>query len=135
METIFIQETDQHLLDVLTQALELKNYQVYAIHESDTDFLSLIEQMPPHVVMLDYKLKGQQCLEIFVEIKKAYPHLPLIALSCNHNINTVAMEIGFDDYIKKPFDLDHLYCTLRKHIKAPTPSQQRGFSASYVNQV
>ncbi len=123
MKKIIIQETDQHVLDVLTQALELENYQVYALQQSDKNFMELIDQARPHVVMLDYRLSGQQCLEIFMQIKQKYPHLPLIALSCNHNINTVAMEVGFDDYIPKPFDLDHLYVTLRKHIPDPTEKQ------------
>jgi DNA-binding response OmpR family regulator len=119
MKKIIIQETDPNVLDVLTQALELENYDVYALQKTDQDFLELIDKTRPHVVMLDYRLTGKECLEIFATIRKTYPHLPLIALSCNHNINTVAMEVGFDDYIPKPFDLDQLYQTLRKYIPDP----------------
>lgn len=119
MHTILIQETDPNVLDVLKQALAIENYKVYAMHSCDENFIKLIEETRPHVVMLDYRLDGKRCLEIFVEIKNKYPHLPLIALSCNHNINTVAPVLGFDDYIEKPFDLDDLYLTLRKFIPNP----------------
>ena len=119
MSTIIIQETDEHVLEVLKEALNLEHYSVYALQECDDNFIELIEKARPHVVMLDYRLDGKRCLEIFKEIKDLYPHLPLIALSCNHNINTVASEIGFDDYIPKPFDLDHLYTTLRRFIPEP----------------
>lgn len=116
MHTIIIQESDPNVLDVLKQALEIEHYKVYGLEQFEENFMELIEKTRPHVVMLDYRLEGKRCLEIFLEIKKIYPHLPLIALSCNHNINTVAPELGFDDYIEKPFDLDGLYLTLRKFI-------------------
>ena len=120
MSTIILQETDPHVLDVLQTALAEENFSVYAMQHCDEDFMKLIEETRPHVVMLDYRLDGKKCLEIFVEIKNRYPHLPLIALSCNHNINTVAPELGFDGYIAKPFDLDELYRTLRRFIPNPT---------------
>jgi DNA-binding response OmpR family regulator len=113
MEKIIVQDTDP---DVLTQALELENFQVYALNELETDFMQLIDDFRPHVIMLDYRLSGKRTIEIFNEIKSKYAHLPIIALSCNHNINTVAIELGFDDYIRKPFDIDLLYEILRKHI-------------------
>jgi DNA-binding response OmpR family regulator len=99
MNTIIIQETDRHVLEVLQTALTEENFNVYAMQHCDEDFMRLIE--------------------IFNRIRMKYPHLPLIALSCNHNINTVAPELGFDGYIPKPFDLDELYRTLRRFIPSP----------------
>jgi CheY-like chemotaxis protein len=66
--------------------------------------------------MLDYRLNGDSCIEICQQIKARYPHIPVIAMSCNYNINGVYDQQGFDDYIAKPFDLDVLYATLRKYI-------------------
>jgi hypothetical protein len=40
----------------------------------------------------------------------------VIALSCNYNIDKLYGENGFDDYIRKSFDLDLLYSILRKYI-------------------
>lgn len=77
--------------------------------------LSIIDQYRPHVVMLDYRLDGNLCLDILKKIKVKYPHLPVIAMSCNCNINEEYCVSGFDDYIQ-PFDLDQLYSTLRMHI-------------------
>ncbi len=116
METIIVQETDAGVLDVLTQALELENFQVYPLQDTEHNFLELIEKARPHVVILDFKINGVKSLQILRTIKAEYPHLPVIALSCNNNINTVALANGFDDYIRKPFDLDLLYTVLRKHI-------------------
>ncbi len=116
METIIVQETDASVLDVLIQALELENFQVYPLQDTEHNFLALIDEIRPHVVILDFKITGVKSLQILRTIKTAYPHLPVIALSCNNNINTVALAHGFDDYIRKPFDFELLYTVLRKHI-------------------
>ncbi len=76
----------------------------------------MIARLRPHVVVLDYRLEGIDCVRICREIKVRYPHLPVVAMSCNCNINEVYNKHGFDDYIPKPFDLEHLYQVLRKHI-------------------
>ncbi len=116
MQTIIIQDTDEAILDILTIALQMENFQVYSVLDYDSNFLDLIDQLRPHVVMLDYKLDGKACIKICHQIKEKYPHLPVIALRCHHNINEEYNKHGFDDYIPKPFDLDLLYDVLRKHI-------------------
>jgi len=120
---IILQETDQDILEILKYVLEQEGYQVYALLDSDADFLALIEEHRPHVVMLDFRLDGKISLEILGIIKAKYPHLPVIAMSCNHNINDEYSKIGFDDYIPKPFDLDHLYLTIRKYIPKNVPKE------------
>ncbi|WP_379090682.1 response regulator [Pedobacter sp. UC225_65] len=116
METIIVQDTDKNILEVLTLALELENFTVYPLQDCEANFLELIDKARPHVVMLDFRIDGKKCMEILQTIKKKYPTLPVIAMSCNNNINTVALAKGFDGYIEKPFDFDLLYRILRKHI-------------------
>ena len=116
MKTIVIQETDKDILEVLYAALELEGFNVYALGEADEDFLEVIDKARPHVVMLDFRLSGEECKEVCQQIKKRYPHLPVLALSCNSNINDLYSKAGFDGYIEKPFDLDQLYHILRRYI-------------------
>ena len=79
---------------------------MYALLEADRDFLQLIDKARPHVVMLDFRFNGKGSKLVCREIKKRYPHLPVLALSSNSNIQSVYGKAGFDDYIAKPFDLD-----------------------------
>jgi DNA-binding response OmpR family regulator len=116
METIIIQDTDQDILDILYVALEMAGFQVYALSDIGPDFLQLVEKAKPHVVAIDYRLSGEDAKRCCREIKERYPHLPVLALSCNSNINETYNESGFDGYIPKPFDLDLLYRILREHI-------------------
>nr|WP_068890327.1 response regulator [Pedobacter panaciterrae] len=121
METIIVQETDAAILDVLTEALTIEGFEVLPVADIREDFLSLVDQHRPHVVMLDYRLDGEACKQTCFQIKQRFPHLPIIAMSCNYNIDRLYGANGFDGYIRKPFDLDMLYAILRRHI----PEQQK----------
>jgi len=123
-ETIIVRDTDKHVLEVLTMALELENFNVFGLQDCHANFIELIEKHRPHVVMLDFRIAGQKCMDILKTIKASYPNLPVIAMSCNNNINTVAYASGFDGYIEKPFDFDLLYRILRKHIAKKTEPPQ-----------
>ena len=123
-ETIIVQETDADVLDILTLALQMEGFSVFPLLDCGEDFLELIEEVRPHVVVLDYKLDGKRSIEICHLIKARFPHLPVLALSCNSNINEEYDRFGFDGYIKKPFDLDLLYRVLRTHIPKLLPGNR-----------
>jgi DNA-binding NtrC family response regulator len=120
METVLIQDRDKDILEILTTALELENFNVYTVMEQQDDLLNMIDNLRPHVVVLDYRMEGKDCVAICRAIKARYPHLPVVAMSCNSNIHEVYDRHGFDDYIPKPFDLEQLYQILRKHIHQHT---------------
>lgn len=116
METIVVQETNAATLDILTAALEMENFKVFPLTEAGEDLLELIDQAKPHAVILNYEFNNHTCIQLCLSIKRKYPHLPVLAISCNYNINLEYSKHGFDGYIAKPFDLDLLYRILRNHI-------------------
>jgi len=116
METIVIQETDQAVRDVLTLALEAEGFSVLTFAECNSDFITTIDRIRPHLIILDFKISGADCIKMCKLIKESFPHLPVLTMSCNSNINNVYNQFGFDGYISKPFDLDLLYQVLRKYI-------------------
>ncbi|MDP9046670.1 MAG: response regulator [Bacteroidota bacterium] len=122
MKNIIIQETDASILEMITIALSLDGLSVVPIKSCSEDFLTLIDKHRPHAILLEYFLDGANCIESCRQIKSIYPRLPVIALSCNNHINELYEQGGFDDYIRKPFDLAVLYKVLRKQIPKETTS-------------
>ena len=116
MERIVIQETDPAVLEVLEMVLTEAGFEVHATDHCAPDFLDIIAAKQPHVVVLDFKLSGKEAIDICYQVKQRFPHLSIIAISFNYNINQDYELHGFDDYIRKPFDLDLLVKILRKHI-------------------
>jgi DNA-binding response OmpR family regulator len=116
METIIIQETDAGVLDVLTIALQLEGFEVYSLTAIDGNLLALIADNRPRAIVLDFEFNDFICIQFCQRIKKKHPHLPILTISCNSNINQEYNKYGFDGCIEKPFDLNLLYQTLKKHI-------------------
>jgi len=55
------------------------------------------------VDILTVALQMEKGVQICHRIKRVYPHLPVIAMSCNSNINDEYNKHGFDDYIPQAF--------------------------------
>lgn len=111
---LLIQENEQDIIDILCIALQIEGYETFPVLGYEADFVALIRRICPHLVMLDYKLDGRECLRTAKTIRRSYPTLPLVATSCNETIAETYRDHGFDGCIAKPFDLDCLYVLLRK---------------------
>jgi len=115
MKKVIVQDTDFDLLETLTFLLQDASFEVLPIlHYKDV--ASQISSFNPHLVLLDFRLSGTECTCLCASIKKDFPLLPVLALSCNHNIQKEYALAGFDDYISKPFDIDHLLSVLEKFM-------------------
>ena len=115
---IIVHEADSNIRDILSYVLEEAGYHSILVADCD-DIIGLVSEFKPQVLVLDYIVSGIQSIKTCKEVKALFPHLPVIALSCNPKISKIYKNGGFDDYIPKPFDLDHLHDVLRKHTVAP----------------
>ena len=85
------------------------------------DALSLARQTPPDLVLLDIGLPGMDGLDAIKRFKEQF-HVPVIFVTARRrNLDEVlGLELGADDYITKPFDVDVLIA----HIKAVLRRQE-----------
>jgi DNA-binding response OmpR family regulator len=79
------------------------------------DALKLARQNPPDLVLLDIGLPGMDGLDAIKRFKEQF-RVPVIFVTARRrNLDEVlGLELGADDYITKPFDVDVLIA----HIKA-----------------
>jgi DNA-binding response OmpR family regulator len=116
METILIHEPDAAILDILNTALQMEGYQVYRLENHDFNALELIRRHRAKLLLLDCWLSSYAGKRLCGWIKAHFPCLPVIALSCDNDIDIHYRDFGFDDYLRKPFDLASLYQVIRKHL-------------------
>ncbi len=107
--------------------LEQAGYQVHPAANAE-DALAFVRHSPPDLVLLDIALPGMDGLEALRELKSRHD-LPVIFLTGRRREldEVVGLELGADDYITKPFDVDvvlaHVKAVLRRAEKGPQPEK------------
>ncbi len=107
--------------------LEQAGYQVHTAANAE-DALSFVRHAPPDLVLLDIALPGMDGLDALRELKSQHD-LPVIFLTGRRREldEVVGLELGADDYITKPFDVDvvlaHIKAVLRRTEKTSQPDK------------
>jgi DNA-binding response OmpR family regulator len=111
---ILLVDDDALMRRSLAFNLEQAGYQASAAASAE-DALAMTRRDPPDLVLLDINLPGMDGLDALRRFKDQ-AGLPVIFLTARRrNLDeVVGLELGADDYITKPFDVD----VLLAHIKA-----------------
>jgi DNA-binding response OmpR family regulator len=112
--TILLVDDDALMRRSLAFHVEQAGYQVHTAANAE-DAISFVRTSPPDLVILDIGLPGMDGLDALREIKAGH-NLPVIFLTGRRREldEVVGLELGADDYITKPFDVD----VVLAHIKA-----------------
>lgn len=117
MYKIFIVEDDRTIADGLQRHLEQWDYKVCQVQDFSNVAAEFV-QAAPHLVLMDIKLpffNGYHWCSAIRKVSK----VPVIFLSsASDNMNIVmAVNMGGDDFIPKPFDLDVLTAKIQAMLR------------------
>jgi DNA-binding response OmpR family regulator len=112
--TILLVDDDALMRRSLAFHVEQAGYQVHTAANAE-DALTFVRYSLPDLVILDIGLPGMDGLDALREMKTQH-NLPVIFLTARRREldEVVGLELGADDYITKPFDVD----VVLAHIKA-----------------
>ncbi|MBU3933954.1 MAG: response regulator [Candidatus Omnitrophica bacterium] len=103
---ILIIEDEEDIVELIRYNLEREGFVIHSA-ENGEDGLRLTKNLKPSLVILDLMLPGIDGLEVAKRMKKDDnpPHIPIIMLTAKTGESDVivGLELGADDYIKKPF--------------------------------
>jgi DNA-binding response OmpR family regulator len=115
MEQIRVLVVDDELFvgELMKEYLSIIGYEVTAVSNGE-DALSVFQQSPPHIVILDIRMPGMGGMEVLKAIKEKNRTTAVIMLSAYGDPETVneALRLGADHYLQKPMNLKHLVETL-----------------------
>lgn len=107
---LLIIEDDAEILSLLDFIFCEEGYNV-VLSETGAESREL-STIRPDLVLLDLRLtkQGREGIEICRHIKShlSTSHIPVILLSAERDIKEVCLQCGADNYLSKPFDIDHL---------------------------
>jgi DNA-binding response OmpR family regulator len=126
---ILLVDDDALMRRSLAFHVERAGYRVHTAANAE-DALSLVRHSSPDLVILDIGLPGMDGLDALREMKTQY-NLPVIFLTARRREldEVVGLELGADDYITKPFDVDvvlaHIKAVLRRTDRKLQPEKTR----------
>jgi DNA-binding response OmpR family regulator len=122
---ILLVDDDALLRRSLAFNLERSGYRASASANAE-DALSLANRDPADLVLLDIGLPGIDGLEA-LRLFQSELHAPVILLTARRREldEVLGLELGADDYVAKPFDLDVLLARIKlalRHTSRPAPT-------------
>jgi DNA-binding response OmpR family regulator len=122
---ILLVDDDALMRRSLAFHLEQAGYHVHTAANAE-DALELIGSNKPDLVMLDISLPGMDGLDALREMKSRH-ELPVIFLTARRREldEVVGLELGADDYITKPFDVDVVLAHIKAVLRRVTPQPEK----------
>lgn len=115
---ILIVEDDKNIREYLVDALKESNYSVSSTGDG-AKAIRMAKDSKPDLVLLDLGLENIAGETVCEEVKKMYPTLPVIILTAKNSTSEIVhgLDIGADDYMSKPFEIDELLARIRTRLK------------------
>lgn len=113
---ILIIEDEKSISDILTYKLSKEGFNVKNV-DTGHEGLNILTNFNPNLILLDIMLPDMSGFDICSEIKskKDIPIIMLTARNDEIDINR-GLEVGANEYITKPFDINELLVKIRKAI-------------------
>lgn len=128
MHKILIVEDQADLANGLAINLKKEGYSVLTAGTGE-DALKTAIQECPNLIILDVMLPGISGLDVLRELRSKAIETPVIMLTAKGDEidKVVALELGADDYMTKPFSLRELQARVRVRLrKLPVPREPLG---------
>ncbi len=113
---IVVAEDDPGVSDALQMILEDAGYEVETMVQGIPVYQ--LHNPLPVLLLLDIWLGDTDGREIckFLKGQGTTQSLPIILLSAQRDIKTIAKEVGADNFLAKPFDIDDLLAIIAQYV-------------------
>ncbi len=117
-ESILIVEDDPSILRGLQMNLGLEGFRVTAARDGD-EALRLARSQKPDLIILDLMLPRKTGIEIIRALRGDGQDTPIVVLSAKGDEadKVLALSLGADDYVTKPFGLAELIARIRASLR------------------
>lgn len=116
---VMLVDDEPDFLATLKKRLTHRKFSVVTAHCGE-ECLSLLEQHPVDVVVLDVKMPGMDGIEILNRIIRLAPHTAVVLLTGHADVATAVggIEGGAFDYLLKPMAIDDLVYAIESAYKS-----------------
>lgn len=113
---VLIVDDDPDIVEALSMILEDVGYTTQKLYNVET--LDILQGDLPGVILLDIWMSGMDGRDIcrYLKSQPSTEHVPIILISANNAVHRIAKEVGANDCLAKPFDLEEVVEKVRKYL-------------------
>lgn len=117
MKKLLIVDDQFGIRILLNEVFQKEGYKIFQA-SNGKQALDIVKMRRPDLVLLDIKIPGIDGIEILKRMKKIVPDIKVIVMTAYGELNMIeeAMELGAITYFAKPFDIEEMRDTVKKHI-------------------
>jgi len=127
---ILIIEDEPGILSFISEGLREEGFAVDQASEGTTGLeMALVNDGEYDLLLVDWMLPGVSGIEICRQVRKAESLVPILFLTARDTVqDTVfALEMGANDYIKKPFSFEELLARIRVQLRSKNETNNQLF--------
>lgn len=122
---ILIVEDERKISRVLQLELEYENYET-GVADNGKKALQMIQDEDWDLVLLDIMIPELNGLEVLRRVRKTDEATPIILLTARDEVydKVNGLDLGANDYITKPFQIEELLARIRAHLRRPAVKKE-----------
>ena len=115
---LLLVEDDASMRDALDRSLSRRGFNIYPCGDG-LQALQMWRASRFDIVLLDLTLPGLDGLQVLAQARKAGLNTPILIATARGTVGDriMGLNLGADDYLPKPFDLDELEARLRALVR------------------
>lgn len=115
---VLVVEDDANIREYLEESLKEAGYSTKSTPDGAAA-LKMVKDAKPDLLVLDLGIESIAGETVCEEVKKMHPDLPVIILTAKNSTGEIVrgLDLGADDYMAKPFEMDELLARIRTRLK------------------
>jgi CheY-like chemotaxis protein len=107
-KTILVADDDEAIVDSISAILDLSGYEVLFVNDGTSVMQAVKAQ--PDLILLDIQMPGHDGQAVCKQLKRqaSTKDIPVIIVSASMDVREKAEQVGADDYLEKPFEMEVL---------------------------
>lgn len=124
-DRILIIEDEENIARVLQLELEFEGYETGVAHTGPDGLIKYREQQWD-LVLLDLMLPGLNGFDVLRRIRATETSTPVILLTAKGEVEdkVTGLDLGANDYVTKPFEIEELLARIRSALRFSTPKAE-----------
>jgi CheY-like chemotaxis protein len=107
-KTILVADDDEAIVDSISAILDMSGYEVLFVNDGTSVMQAVKAQ--PDLILLDIQMPGHDGQAVCRQLKRqaSTKDIPVIIVSASMDVRDKAQQVGADDYLEKPFEMEVL---------------------------